>query len=267
MNKIRLIMEKEFEEIMKNKIILFSILFMPFIFSIFIPMAMLVPMIISPEEFNQSLNASSTGSLNFDGGISAITSQEGMISFMVRATLPFFMMLPAMLPTIISSYSIIGEKKNRTLEPLLAAPVSVQDIMIGKAISALLPALAATWIAAAIYSAVVWFLTKDIVHQVLVPDMIWLIGLFILAPMLAFLGVMITVIISSRVSDPRTAQQVSIVLVLPLVGLFIAQLAGFFLLDERLILIACLVVFIADLAVIRIGSKLFDREEILTRWR
>ncbi|WP_424357240.1 ABC transporter permease subunit [Methanocella sp. MCL-LM] len=266
MNKIQLIIEKEFEEIMKNKIILFSILFMPLIFSVFIPMAMLVPMIMSPDEFNQSMNTT-TGPIGTSGGISSMTTQEGIISFMVTATLPFFMMLPAMLPTIISSYSIIGEKKNRTLEPLLAAPISVQDIMIGKAISALVPALVATWIAAAIYAVVVWLLTNNIVHRVLVPDMIWLIGLFILGPLLAFLGVMITVIISARVSDPRTAQQISVVLILPLVGIFIAQLAGFMLLDTKLILIICVIVLVIDLAVIRIGSKLFDREEILTRWR
>lgn len=266
MKKIMLIVEKEFEEIMKNKLILFSILFMPLVFSVLIPVAMIVPFILAPDEFNQTVNANATA-MSGGSGIEAMSSLPDAIAFMIRATLPFFMMLPAILPTIISSYSIIGEKKNRTLEPLLAAPISVQDIMIGKAISALLPALVATWISAAIYAVVVWLLTNNIVHRILVPDLIWLIGLFILAPMLAFLGVMITVIISSRVSDPRTAQQISVVLVLPLVAIFIAQMSGLFLVDERIILIICAVVFVADLAVIRIGSKLFDREEILTRWR
>ena len=266
MRKILLIMEKEFEEIMKNRLILFSILFMPLVFSIFIPVAMLVPMIMSSDEFNQTAGNNSSVSASMSG-LAGITSQEGAIAFMITATLPFFMMLPAMLPTIISSYSIIGEKKNRTLEPLLAAPISVQDIMIGKALSALVPALVATWLAAAIYSVVVWLLTKDIVHRVLVPDMIWLIGLFILAPMLAFFGVMITIIISSRVNDPRTAQQISVVLVLPLVGIFIAQMAGFVMLDIRMIVIICVIVFLADVAVVKIGGKLFDREEILTRWK
>ena len=266
MKKVLLIIEKEFEEIMKNRLILFSILFMPLVFSIFIPVAMLVPMLMSSEEFNQTASNNSSVPSNMSG-LAGITTQEGAIAFMITATLPFFMMLPAMLPTIISSYSIIGEKKNRTLEPLLAAPISVQDIMIGKALSALVPALVATWISAAIYSVVVWLLTKDIVHRVLVPDMIWLIGLFILAPMIAFLGVMITIIISSRVNDPRTAQQISVVLVIPLVGIFIAQMAGFVLLDTKMILIICAIVLLADIAVVRIGGKLFDREEILTRWK
>jgi ABC-2 type transport system permease protein len=252
---------------MKNKLILFSILFMPLVFSIIIPVAMIVPMIMATDEFNQTAANNSTTSFGSAAGLAGITTQADAIAFMITATLPFFMMLPAMLPTIISSYSIIGEKKNRTLEPLLAAPISVQDIMIGKAISALLPALVATWISAAIYAVVVWLLTNGIVHQVLVPNLIWLIGLFILGPMLAFLGVMITVIISSRVNDPRTAQQISVVLILPLIAIFIAQLSGFMMLDMKIMMIICIIVLAADIAVIRIGSKLFDREEILTRWR
>lgn len=268
LQKIRIIMEKEFDEIMKNKIILSTIIGMPILFSIVIPIAMLAPIVFfsSPGDFNHTANGTTNSTIS-EVGIKGVNSAEEYLVYMVSATLAFFMMLPAMLPTIISSYSIIGEKKNRTLEPLLAAPITVEEIMAGKALSAMLPALLATWVAAAIYAVIAYLLTFNVVHRILVPDLSWIIGLVILAPLLSFLGVMITLVISSRVNDPRTAQQVSVIFVLPLMALFIGQMSGLMMIDTRIILGVCIVALIADIAALKIGSDLFDREEILTRWK
>jgi ABC-2 type transport system permease protein len=262
--KIGIIVEKEFDEIMKNKLVLGTMLFLPLVFAILIPIAMLIPAIVSPGQLSGN---STTDMISHLPGAQNMSAEEGYIVFMVSALLPFFMVLPAILPTIISSYSIIGEKKNRTLEPMLATPIAVEDILAGKAIAALVPALVATWISAALFAAVVWLLTNGIVHRVLVPDLTWLIGLLILAPLLAFLAVMVTVLISSRANDPRTAQQVSVVFILPIMAIFISQMMGLILVDESIILVICVVALVADLVILKVGSKLFDREEILTRWK
>lgn len=262
--KIRLIIEKEFDEIMKNKMVLSSILLMPLMFAIVIPCAMLLPVIIAPDEMADNETQDLIKNLP---GAESMSPQAAYVTYMTSAILPFFMMLPAFLPTIISSYSIVGEKKNRTLEPLLAAPVAVEDIMAGKAIAALLPALAATWISAAIFAVMVYLMTYSIVQRILVPDLTWLIGLFVLGPLVAFLGVMFTIIISSRVNDPRTAQQISVIFVLPIMALFIGQIFGLFLINETIILAVCAVALVADIAVIKIGGELFEREKILTRWK
>jgi ABC-2 type transport system permease protein len=262
--KIMIIVEKEFDEIMKNKMILSTILLMPLLFAIVIPAAMILPAIIAPDDLagNETMDLVKNlpGAENMGG-------QEAYIVFMVSAILPFFMMLPAILPTIISSYSIVGEKKNRTLEPLLAAPIAAEDIMAGKALAALIPALIATWLSAAIFAILVYLLTNNIVHRILVPDSTWLIGLFVLGPLVAFLGVMFTIIISSRVNDPRTAQQVSVIFILPIMAIFMGQMFGLFLINETIILGVCVVALVADIAVIRIGGELFEREKILTRWK
>ncbi|MGA9140016.1 MAG: ABC transporter permease subunit [Methanocella sp.] len=262
--KIRLIIEKEFDEIMKNKLVLSTLLLMPLLFAIVIPAAMILPAILSPDQLTGNETMDLVKNLP---GAENMGAQEAYIVFMVSAILPFFMILPAILPTIISSYSIVGEKKNRTLEPLLAAPIAVEDILAGKALAALLPALVATWISAAVFAVMVYVLTNNIVHRILVPDTTWLIGLFILGPLVAFLGVMFTIIISSRVNDPRTAQQVSVIFILPIMAIFMAQMFGVLLINETVMLGVCVVVLIADVAVVKIGSDLFDREGILTRWK
>jgi ABC-2 type transport system permease protein len=261
--KIRVIVEKEFDEIMKNKMVLATILLMPLLFAIVIPAAMLVPVMMSPDELGGNDTAQM---ISLVPGVEDMTTQEGFIVFMVKALLPFFMMLPAILPTIISSYSIVGEKKNRTLEPLLAAPIATEDIMAGKALAALIPALVATWVSAAIFAVMVYVL-NNIVHRILVPDTTWLLGLFVLGPLVAFLGVMFTVVISSRANDPRTAQQVSVIFILPIMAIFMGQMFGLFLINESIILGVCVVALVADFAILKIGSELFEREKILTRWK
>jgi ABC-2 type transport system permease protein len=225
---------------------------------------MIVPIAVfsSPEDFNQTINSSHSF-----GGIGGVDSKEDMIVYMVMTMLPFFMMLPAISPIIISSYSIIGEKKNRTPEPLLAAPITIEDIMIGKTLSAIIPALLATWIAAILYAGLVLVLTYNIVHRILVPDMVWAIGLLVLAPLIVFFGVMVTLIISSRVNDPRTAQQVSVIFVLPLLLLLLGQMSGLLMLSPFVMFAVCVVALLADVAVVKIGSELFEREKILTRWK
>ena len=54
----------------------------------------------------------------------------------------------------------------------------------------------------------------------------WLFGVGVVAPLFAFLGNGIAVLVSARVGESRLAQQLSALVVLPLMGLVGAQLAG-----------------------------------------
>ncbi len=265
-DKIMVIMQKEFDEIMKNKMVLSTILIMPLVFAVIVPMAMILPIAFAGDSFISSNNT--TQSIGGFSGLPDLGSQTGLITFLVTSLLPFFMMLPAMLPVIISSYSIIGEKKNRTLEPLLAAPVSVYEIMIGKALSAMIPALLATWISTVIFLALSETIVKTMLNTWIVPDVVtWLVGMFALAPLLAFLGIMITLVISSRVNDPRVAQQISVVILLPLIGIFIMQFNGLIMINAQFMFVLVVLVFIIDAIALKVGNAMFDREEILTRWK
>jgi ABC-2 type transport system permease protein len=73
--------------------------------------------------------------------------------------------------------------------------------------------------------------------------------------------------ISSRVNDPRAAQQLGTVIVLPLFGFFVIQLQSGHLLSAREYLLAAAAVFAVGVAGLRVGVRLFGRESILTRWR
>ena len=95
----------------------------------------------------------------------------------------------------------------------------------------------------------------------------WILAVLVDTPLLALTGVALIVILSSRVNDPRTAQQISAVLVVPVLGLIFGQLAGVVVLGPGLALgIGVILAFVAAGA-LWVATRLFQREVILTRWR
>ncbi len=129
------------------------------------------------------------------------------------------------LPSVIASYSVVGEKSNRTLEPLLATPLKTWELLAGKMLAALIPAMALTWICGALYIAGVWAgaLSPRVFAAVVSPG--WLTVFLLCTPLLALIAIAAMVAISARVNDPRTAQQFSVVVV-PFLGVFFGQLTG-----------------------------------------
>jgi ABC-type Na+ efflux pump permease subunit len=171
--------------------------------------------------------------------------------------------LPIFLPILLAAQSIGGERERRTLEPLLATRVSTLSIILGKSIAALVPALVITWIAAALFCAGI----DAVVGRFLLPDGAWLFGTLVLSPLLALFGNAMAVVVSSRVLDPRAAQNLSATTVLPLLGLLVVQLAGRIALGPRFYLALALGVALADVALVFAAVRLFDRERLLTQWR
>jgi ABC-2 type transport system permease protein len=81
------------------------------------------------------------------------------------------------------------------------------------------------------------------------------------------MAVMVGIIVSSRVSDPRAAEQLGSLILLPLMALFIGAMAGFIMLNSTTFWISSAVVAVADVGLVYVGAALFQRETILTRWR
>src|SRR5262249_60522058 len=98
------------------------------------------------------------------------------------------------------------------------------------------------------------------------PTPMWLFGVFLIAPMFAFFGNGIAVLISARVGDSRLAQQLAGITVLPLVGLAAGQFGGF--LKAGLTYYLIITAFVAglDLRLLIAATRLFDPERLMTRW-
>ncbi len=73
--------------------------------------------------------------------------------------------------------------------------------------------------------------------------------------------------ISSRVNDPRVAEQLSALVMLPILALFMAQIFGVVLVNLQLMLMIALAMIVIDTALLFFATQLFQRETILTRWK
>jgi ABC-2 type transport system permease protein len=186
--------------------------------------------------------------------------------FMLNLYTLMFMILPVAIPVTIAAYSIVGEKTARSLEPLLATPVTTVELLAGKAIAAVVPAIVATWAAFAVYATGIRLMVNDVVFAAALAPL-WLIAIFIVGPLLTLLAVSIAIMVSSRVSDPRVAEQLSAVVVLPLILFIVGQSVGFILINQQLIVIIAIVVALLDIGLLYLSVRLFQRETILTRWK
>jgi ABC-type Na+ efflux pump permease subunit len=169
-------------------------------------------------------------------------------------------------PILISSHAVAGEKEKRTLEPLLAAPITALELVIGKSLASLIPALAVCFLAFVALcvgvDVVAWPLTKSLV----LPNGMWLFGVLVISPLFAFFGNGVAVLISARVGDSRLAQQLSGLVVLPLVGLAAGQFGGFLHAGTGYYAVIGAVVLALDVAIVLVAPRLFDRERLMTRW-
>jgi ABC-2 type transport system permease protein len=178
-----------------------------------------------------------------------------------------FMMIPLAIPVTIASYSIVGEKITRTLEPLLATPVSTLQLLSAKALAAVLPAVAATWGGFALFALGAGFFVVGPEVTARLVDPLWLLAIFLVGPLLALASVSAAIMVSSRSTDPRAAEQLAMVVIVPLLGLFFAQMAGLIFLNARLVAWLAAGLAVVDAGLLAFAIGLFQRETILTRWR
>lgn len=178
----------------------------------------------------------------------------------------FFIIGAATLPTVLASYSLVGEKIERSLEPLLATPITDKELLLGKSIGAFIPPVGAIYIGSVVFMALANLVTHNTLGYLYFPN--WTIGLILLlvTPLSAILGVEWSVIVSSRASDPRAAQMQGIFIALPLLAIYVASEVGAISLDTKTLLIISAIILAADIILFFLSTKIFQREEMLTKW-
>jgi ABC-2 type transport system permease protein len=201
------------------------------------------------------------------GGRTHAGIPAAVVPRVLDAFLFFFVIGAAMIPVAIASYSLVGEKVERSLEPLLATPTTDGEILLGKSIAAFLPALASVYVGAAVF--MIWGdkLTYDTLGYVYFPNWGAAATLLLLAPLAAILSIELNVIISARASDVRTAQQLGSLMFLPFGAIYVLGEIGILSLTAGNLLILSAVVAVMDVILFFVSTATFRREEILTKWR
>jgi ABC-2 type transport system permease protein len=253
MNKVWLVLQKELRELLPQRVLLFSVSFLPLVLVVLAGI-----LLASPLQGKSLPPAASDPRL---ASLTALQVQQAYIGLQFRMILLFQSLF---IPAIIASYSIVGEKNNRTLEPLLAAPVRTWQLLLAKALAALLPAVAVTWLSSLIFSLeVAGQAGPAVLTLVVTPG--WLVAVFLSVPVLVMTPIALAVMVSSRVNDPRAASQLSSLLFVVLLIVF--ELSGSLLVLSVPFTLTLTAAF-AILGVFLLwgATRIFQREVILTRW-
>lgn len=254
------ILRREWMEILRSRLLLSTILVPPVLLTV-------APIVLAgavgdralpPELVTQVLSQKPEWALFTPGELAG--------AFAVQQFLVFFLLMPAYIPLSVATFSIIGEKQARSLEPVLAAPIRTVELLAGKSIAAVVPGVLAGWMTYLVFVALASLVYGPALLGV-VTDASWLAGVFLLGPAVGLSSVVAGVIVSARVNDPRVAQQIGGIIIVPIVGLVMVQATGTLLVGPVGYVLMALVVLLVSLAGLRIGVRLFDREAILTRWR
>ena len=268
--KALLVFKKDFREVSRNWQVILPIVVVPFMFAVLLPVVMmLIPNLVD-------MPGSSLGGIeelikilpsHVKSELIGMTEQQILAYVMsLYFFAPFFLIIPLMASSVIASDSFAGEKERKTIEALLATPLSDSELFLGKILVSFVPSMTVTVISFTIYSAVVDLLSFAIFDgRLLLPNLAWIMLIFGLAPAIALTSIGLTVMISARVKGFREAQQISVILLVPILALIFAQVTGVLFFGPTVVLTLIALFSAIDLLIFNISVKFFGREEILTK--
>jgi ABC-type Na+ efflux pump permease subunit len=245
-SKAWIIASKDIDIFRKKKSIFYSVILLPLFVSVGLPLMI---------------------SFFSAGSGSSISDVQSGLPPVINAFSFVFLIGAASLPTVIASYSIVGEKQEQSLEPLLATPTTDSEILLGKSIGALLPPLVAIWIGGVIFMCMIDAVTSGLLGYLYYPNGMIAVIMLLLVPLAAITAVEVSVIFSARINDVRTAQQLGSLIVIPFAVIYLLGEINVYPLTIPYLLIISVIILVADIGLFSLAVSTFRRDEILTKWK
>jgi ABC-2 type transport system permease protein len=266
---IKAIIRKDLKVVIQNKGVSIPLIVVPAIFIVLLPaLAALVPLFEQDrsstlDEFDmflQNMPASLQAEL---AGLSE--AQTLIVLILVYFFAPLYLIMPLMVASVIAADSFAGEKERKTLEALLYTPTTDAELLLGKLLSAWLPALAVAWGCFAVYTVVANIAAWPAMGRLFFPNAMWVVLALWVAPAAAGVGLGTTVLISVRAQGFQDAYQLGAMVVLPIVLLVIGQATGVIYFSIWLALLLGLVLWAITGTLLWFGAKTFQRSELAVR--
>jgi ABC-type Na+ efflux pump permease subunit len=133
----------------------------------------------------------------------------------VGAAFLLLLIVPAVIPATIAAYSVVGERDQGTLEPLLTTPVRRGEILIGKSLAAVVPSVGLAYILFALVVILASLFAQNPTVAGRLTDGPHILAEALFAPLLAIWSIGAGTAVSARSSDVRIAQQLGTLASLP----------------------------------------------------
>jgi uncharacterized membrane protein SpoIIM required for sporulation/ABC-type transport system involved in multi-copper enzyme maturation permease subunit len=177
--------------------------------------------------------------------------------------IPFLLLIVGFFPIsfslVIALETFVGEKERRSIEPLLSMPITDVELYLGKMISATVPPLIGSILGISVY------LTGLYASIGYTPPAGLLAQILVLTLAKALVMVSGAVVVSSQTTSVRAANLLASFIIIPMALLLQAEAVVMFWGNYNALWTVALGLCIVMLILIRMGSKTFNREEILGR--
>lgn len=234
--RIRAIFQKELREYQRSRAIVATMALIPIIF-------ILQPLI---QIFNLPADSAAT--------------------LLHKAPLLYMLGIPALVPAVIAAASVVAERQQGTLEPILTTPITRDELILGKALAALAPACVVAYLVFGFAILTIELFAQSAVASAVIrwPE---LLAQVIFTPLLATWSIWGAMAISARSSDIRVAQQLGTLASIPLVILSALIAFGVITPSLGLALAAGVGLLVLDRLGWRVVTRLFDRERLISGTR
>lgn len=260
--QIKVIVKKDLIELLKDKGLLLSLFLPPIIISILLPSLILV------FGANGGVTTSIAGLSDFLEHFqilkypSYVTSANlPYYAIFTYFFLPLFMLVPIMASSILAVSSLIGEKENKTMEGLLYTPLSPKNLILGKALACAIPAFLVTITSVIIYSTMVNILGWSNFGHIILPNLTWLLVVFVISPLLILLSILLIIGSSQYFKNSKSAQGIAMIIVFPILGMLISQSSGVLILGifETIVFISILLFVVIVMFIVVVKRFNFEK--------
>lgn len=235
------IANKDFSVFRKKKRILYTLIILPLFLSIGLPLVI--------------------------RSLTGLDNSTAEIILLLNAFSFFYIILAYIQSITLASYSILGEKIEQSLEPLLATPTTDGELLLGKTIASFLPSIGVIYAGSIIFMVLSDAITYNTLGYLFFPNLSMAFILLLAVPLSSILSIQLNVIISSRVNDVRTANQLGLILFIPFMGVYIMLLSNIISLNIVNLFVVTTFLFVVDLVLFYLSKATFSRDKILTKWK
>ena len=132
----------------------------------------------------------------------------------IGLSLLYLLIIPAFVPAALSAYSVVGEREQGTLEPVLSTPIRREEFLAGKALAILVPALVVAYAIFGVFLGAAALFARPGVAPAIFAGPHLLVQL-LFTPLLAGWSIWVGIAMSARSADVRVAQQLGVLASLP----------------------------------------------------
>jgi ABC-type transport system involved in multi-copper enzyme maturation permease subunit len=182
----------------------------------------------------------------------------------VGGTFLVLLIAPALLPAVIAAYSVVGEREQGTLEPLLTTPLRREELLLGKALGVVVPAVGLAYVVFAVIQVCAHLFASNPAVVSALAEGPHIVAEILFAPLLASWSICVGIGISTRASDVRVAQQLGTLSSLPPLAVVALVSFNVFTPSVTLAAVFAVILLVADVILFRVVVALFDRERLIT---